>query len=147
MITFLFHWNSSDFLLTYLSLPAGDGMWMTPGMSSFPNLLLPQGPRSCRAPCHPVHGSRSTGPALACSLGLAGGLPWFVLLPLSQPQGPSAPFAPHSSLSWTTASVSPLAISFQTPLCPRFSSRPPAAPLLKHRVCPLFLVSDVGECV
>ena len=116
MINFLFHWDSSDFLLTYLSLPGGYGVWMPQGISSFPNLLLPQGPRSCQAPCHLVHGSRSTGLALACSLGLAGGLRWLLVLPLSQPQGPSAPLAPHSRLSWTTASVSPLAVSFQTPL-------------------------------
>ena len=31
-------------------------MWMPPGLPSFPNLLLAQGPRSCQAPCPRVVG-------------------------------------------------------------------------------------------
>lgn len=101
-------------------------------------------------------GSLSSGsrvPLHRPGLGLLSWPRWWVAmtcgsLSVSAP-GPICSLRPHSRLSWATAfgPQCPLAVSFQTSCCSLLGSRPPGAPLLKHRACPLCLVGDTGEYV
>ena len=81
------------------------------GLAILPKSPACPGPSFLPGSLSSGRGSRSAGLALASCPGLAGGLRWLVL-PLSQPQGPSAP-RPHSRLSWAKVFVCPLAYLFR----------------------------------
>lgn len=143
---FPFRWDISSFLLTCLSLP-WEATWMPR------DVILPGSAASPSSPFLP--GSLSSGSQAQShwpGLGLLSWPPWWVAVTCGFflcliPSVHLLPSPPIPGLSWTTAFVSRLAVSFLTPFCSRFNSHPPAAALLKHKARPLFLVGDVGECV
>ena len=146
MINFLFRWDSSDFLLTYLSLPGGKACgchqaWHPSQISCLPRALVPA--RLL------VLGSRV--PFRRPGLGLLSWPRWWVAMTCASSSvstaGSICSLRPHSRLSWAKLFVCPLAISFQTRFCSLLSSHPPGAPVLKHRACPLCLVGNAGEYV
>lgn len=146
MINFLFRWDSSDFLLTYLSLPVGKA-------------------RGCRRACHPSQISclpRALVPARLLVLRVTGPVPparpWLAVLAslvgcddlwsflCLSPRVHLLPPPPFQALLGHSICLSARRIFSDSFL---FSVQPSSSrgPLLKHRACPLCLVGGVGEYV
>ena len=131
---FPFRWDISVFLLTYLSLPR-EATWMPR------DVILPSSAASPSSPFLP--GSLSFGSRVQSHwprLGLLSWPPWWVAMTCGFflcliPSVRLLPSPPIPGLSWTTAFVSWLAVSFLTPFCSRFNSHPPVAAVLDHSIC------------
>ena len=144
MINFLFRWDSSDFLLTYLSLPGGKAC-------------------GCRRACHPSQISclpRALVPARLLvlgswvpfcrpGLGLLSWPRWWVAMTCSSSVSAAGSICsppPFQALLGQSVCVS-TRLSFQTRFCSLLSSHSPGVPLLKRRACRLCLVGNAGEYV